>query len=56
MNKKILVLLVAMILNPAHVAEAPSPGKVPRIGFLAAQSRPVGRIEAFRQGLHDLAM
>ena len=54
MNKKILVLLVATILNPAHVTEAQSPGKVPRIGFLAAQSRPGGRVDAFRQGLRDL--
>src|SRR5919106_6756200 len=51
---KILVLLVATILNPAHVAEAQRPGNIPRIGFLAPQSRPAGRIEAFRQGLRDL--
>jgi putative ABC transport system substrate-binding protein len=55
MNKKILVILVATILNPAHVAEAQTPpGKFPRIGFLAAQSRPSGRVEAFRHGLRDL--
>jgi putative ABC transport system substrate-binding protein len=54
MNKKILVILVATILNPAHVAEAQSPGKVPRIGFLGPQSQPSGRIEAFRHGLRDL--
>ena len=54
MNKKILVLLVAMILNPAHAAEAQSTGKVPRIGFLSTQSRPGGRVEAFRHALRDL--
>jgi putative ABC transport system substrate-binding protein len=54
MNKGIVVLLVATILSSAHLAEAQSPGKVPRIGFLAPQSRPVGRVESFRHGLRDL--
>jgi putative ABC transport system substrate-binding protein len=52
MNTKIL-LLFAIILNPA-LAEAQSAGKVPRIGILAPQSRPAGRIESFRQALHEL--
>jgi putative ABC transport system substrate-binding protein len=54
MDKKIPVLLLATILNPVHVANAQAPGKIPRIGFLAPQSRPTGRIEAFRHGLRDL--
>jgi ABC-type uncharacterized transport system substrate-binding protein len=54
MNKKILVLLVATILNPAHVAEAQSPGKVPRIGFLSPESHQSGRFAAFRQELYKL--
>jgi putative tryptophan/tyrosine transport system substrate-binding protein len=54
MNKKILVFLVATILNPAHVAEAQSPGNLPRIAFLGPESRPVARFEAFRHGLRDL--
>jgi putative ABC transport system substrate-binding protein len=53
MNIKILVLFIATILNPAHV-ESQSSGKVPRIGFLAPRSNPVGRVEAFRLGLRDL--
>ena len=54
MNKIFLVLLVATILSPAHVAEPQTPGKLPRIGFLAPQSRRAGRVEAFRDGLRDL--
>ena len=54
MNKKILALLVVTILNPAQIAGAQSTGKVPRIGFLAPSSRPLGRVESFRQGLREL--
>jgi putative tryptophan/tyrosine transport system substrate-binding protein len=36
------------------VQRTQKPTKVPRIGFLAPQSQPAGRIEAFRQGLRDL--
>jgi len=54
MNKKILVLLVATILNPAHLAAAQSSGKVPRVGFVGTQSQAGGRVEAFRLGLRDL--
>jgi putative ABC transport system substrate-binding protein len=54
MNKKILVLFVATILNPAHVAEAQSSGKVRRVGFVGTQSQPAGRVESFRHGLRDL--
>jgi len=54
MNIKILAFLVATILNPMHVAEALSADKVPLVGFVAAQSQPGGRVEAFRNGLRDL--
>jgi len=57
MKAKILVYaLPALILTTIHLAEAQQPGKVYRIGFLSAGSRPsnVPRMEAFRQGLRDL--
>ena len=55
MRRIILVFLVVVtILNLEHVAEAQSPSKVPRIGFLAPQSQPSGRVEAFRHGLREL--
>ena len=54
MNAKIFVLLVATILNSAHVDAAQSSGKVQRIVFLAPQTRPTGRVDAFRHGLRDL--
>ena len=55
MNKKTLVLVVAAaVLVTVDLAEAQKAGKIPRIGFLAPRGRPVGRFEAFRQGLRDL--
>jgi putative ABC transport system substrate-binding protein len=54
MNNKILFLLVAAILNLPYAAGAQTPGKVPRVAFLAPQSRPTGRYEEFRDGLRDL--
>src|SRR5215471_20932140 len=54
MNRKLFILLVAIALSQAHLAEAQTSGKVSRIGFLAPQSRPMGRIESFRHGLRDL--
>ena len=54
MNKKLFVLLVVMILSPAPLALAQGSGKIPRIAFLAPQSQPGGRVEAFRLGLRDL--
>lgn len=35
-------------------AEAQQPKKIPRIGFLGAARTSAPRMEAFRQGLHDL--
>lgn len=54
MNRKFHVLLVATILTAAHLAEAQSLIKVPRVAYLAPQSQPSARFEAFRQGLRDL--
>jgi putative tryptophan/tyrosine transport system substrate-binding protein len=50
---KILAFVLAIVLNPA-TADAQSSGKIPRVAFLAPQSRPTGRVEAFRLGLRDL--
>jgi putative ABC transport system substrate-binding protein len=57
MNRKvILFLLAASVLICFHLAEAQQPKKVPRIGYLGADSLSSnpGRVEAFRQGLRDL--
>src|SRR2546426_5978601 len=52
-----LAVVLALSLNLAPLgAEAQQAGKVPRIGFLGATSAFTenSRIEAFRQGLHEL--
>jgi putative tryptophan/tyrosine transport system substrate-binding protein len=57
MKKKIsLLALCSLLLAPCSSAEAQQPTKVPRIGFLVANSPSVytARIEAFRQGLREL--
>ncbi len=54
MNIKIGILVIAATLGSAHLAEAQKPGRVGRIGFLAPESQPSGRFEAFRHGLRDL--
>ena len=57
MKAKILVYaLPALILTSIYVAGAQQAGKIPRIGFLCAQSasRSADRVEAFRQGLREL--
>ena len=50
------ILLGVALLAAAAVAEAQQPKKVPRIGYLSSTSPSAGsaRIEAFRQGLHEL--
>jgi ABC-type uncharacterized transport system substrate-binding protein len=54
MNKKLLVSIFAVvILVFVHPAEAQQPKKVPRIGYLGADSRSPSH-EAFRQGLREL--
>ena len=57
MKKKIsLLALCSLLLAPCSSAQAQQPVKVPRIGFLVANSPSVytARIEAFRQGLREL--
>jgi putative ABC transport system substrate-binding protein len=54
---KTLVLLISFILASVHTAEAQQlEGRVPRIGFLGAGSASAlaARLDAFRQGMHDL--
>src|SRR4029077_19942428 len=48
--------LIIAFLGGVAIAEAQQPTKVPRIGFLVANSPSVytARIEAFRQGLREL--
>src|SRR5262245_26083611 len=54
MKAKILVFaLLGLILATIHLAEAQQPKKVPRIGYLGATPHSA-RIDAFRQGLHEL--
>ncbi len=50
------ILVVAGQLTIGVVAEAQQPAKIPRIGFLGAASASAltGRLNALRQGLHDL--
>jgi putative ABC transport system substrate-binding protein len=54
---KAVLLLSCFVLASIHFAEAQQlEGRVPRIGFLGAASASalVPRLDAFRQGLHDL--
>jgi putative tryptophan/tyrosine transport system substrate-binding protein len=50
------ILVAVMLLALGVIAEAQQPTKIPRIGFLCAQSasRFADRVEAFRQGLREL--
>jgi putative ABC transport system substrate-binding protein len=57
MTKKIIFLaLCSMLLAPCSAVEAQQSTKVPRIGYLTAQSpfSVAARVEAFRQGLREL--
>jgi putative tryptophan/tyrosine transport system substrate-binding protein len=57
MRKKVIgFALSAMLFALCSLAEAQQPKKVPRIGFLIGASAPsvAARLDAFRQGLHDL--
>jgi hypothetical protein len=47
------ILIAAVLLAVAVIAEAQQPKKMPRIGYLAGDPRSPSR-EAFRQGLKDL--
>jgi len=50
------ILIAAILLAVAVIAEAQQPGKIPRIGYLTGTSLSgiANRIEPFRQGLRDL--
>jgi ABC-type uncharacterized transport system substrate-binding protein len=50
------ILVAAMLLAVAGIADAQQPTKIPRIGFLnaASPSAILARYEAFRQGLREL--
>jgi putative tryptophan/tyrosine transport system substrate-binding protein len=50
------ILVAVVLLAVGVITEAQQPTKVPRIGYLGAASRTTSpaRIEAFRQGLHEL--
>jgi putative ABC transport system substrate-binding protein len=54
--KRLIRLTTAALLLPFFPAEAQQPPKVPRIGYLSANSASTNptRIEAFRQGLREL--
>jgi putative ABC transport system substrate-binding protein len=54
MNRIIFIFLFAMLISSVNMLHAESSGKISRIGFVAPQSRPTGRVEAFRQGLREL--
>src|SRR5215831_7996972 len=55
-RKLVCVALVALLLTFSIPVEAQQPVKIPRIGYLAANSFSAfsARIEAFQQGLRDL--
>ena len=51
------ILVVAVLLAVAVLAEAQQPTKIPRIGYLSGAGDPTNPgpyVEAFRQGLRDL--
>src|SRR5215510_6356193 len=56
MNKRLLWLVTLLLLTFSIPVEAQQPVKIPRIGYLAANSFSAfsARIEAFQQGLRDL--
>src|SRR5215471_8672420 len=49
-----VVILCAMLLALGVPARAQQPKKIPRIAWLGAARTSSSRIEAFRQGLHEL--
>jgi len=56
MNPKFFWLITAIFVPLLSPADAQQSKKVPRIGFLAATSASsnFARVEAFRQGMHEL--
>ena len=49
-----LLLVLLAVLDSTQAARAQPLGKSPKVGILARESRPSGRIQAFLQGLRDL--
>jgi len=47
------LVLASILLVTVQLAPAQQPGKIPRIGYLAARSSPEPRDEGFRRGLRD---
>ena len=56
MNRKLHWLLTVLLLASGQLVEAQQPTKIPRVGYLAANSLSdiSARVEAFRQGLREL--
>ena len=50
----ILFLVLLAVLDSTQAAMAQPLVKIPKVGILARDSRPSGRIQAFLQGLRDL--
>src|SRR6266536_615858 len=48
------ILVVAVLLAVAVIAEAQQPKKIPTIGFMRGGSPTDPEVEAFRQGLREL--
>jgi putative ABC transport system substrate-binding protein len=53
MRKGLRFFLIVVALGAGAMAEAQQPKKVPRIGYLRAETPPAVDIEAFRQGLRE---
>ena len=49
-----LFLVLLAVLDSTQAVMAQPLGKIPRVGILARESRPSGRIQVFLQGLRDL--
>ena len=56
MRRIVWFVLISSVLGGVAIGEAQQPTKVPRIGYLSGSGLSVlaARIEAFRQGLHEL--
>jgi putative tryptophan/tyrosine transport system substrate-binding protein len=52
-NSKSAILLGAVLLALSFPAQAQQPGKIPRIGYIRAETPPEGDIGGFRQGLRE---
>jgi putative tryptophan/tyrosine transport system substrate-binding protein len=52
-KRVVRLALAAMLLAGSFSAEAQQLGKIPRIGYIRAETPPEGDIAGFRQGLHE---